>query len=101
LIILLEVPQDNLIRCLMVGWCHCNAGADSKESQAALVAQPESAPLARIEKALATAADSWQFDAFELAEAADGFPLSALGFYLMHQRGLIRRFKLDAGKLAR
>lgn len=45
--------------------------------------------------------DDWQFDAFALDKATGGRPLSCLGYHLMERMGLLRRFKLDAAKLAR
>jgi hypothetical protein len=47
------------------------------------------------------ASNHWQFDAFKLADATDGHPLSALGFYTFQSAGLIERFKLNPIKLAR
>ena len=44
---------------------------------------------------------SWQFDAFALEEATQGHGLSALGYYLMHETGLMARFRLPGHKLAR
>ena len=45
--------------------------------------------------------DEWQFDAFQLAEATQGHPLSALAFYLIHRQGLLLSLKLDGVALAR
>ncbi|KAF6253310.1 hypothetical protein COO60DRAFT_1547491 [Scenedesmus sp. NREL 46B-D3] len=53
-----------------------------------------------LECALASAHE-WQFDAFALADASQGHPLSTLGFYLFHKSGLIEHFGLKAGALAR
>jgi hypothetical protein len=53
-----------------------------------------------LECALASAHE-WQFDAFALADASQGHPLSTLGYYLFHKSGLIEHFGLKAGALAR
>lgn len=45
--------------------------------------------------------DDWSYDAFELNEAADGRPLSALAFCLIQRQGIITCLGLDAAKLAR
>jgi hypothetical protein len=66
-----------------------------------IIVQPDKVLLDSVERVLAAAATAWQFNAFELTEATNGYPLSTLGFFLIHQQGLIRRFKLDARKLAR
>jgi hypothetical protein len=48
-----------------------------------------------------SSAHEWQFDAFALADASQGHPLSTLGYYLFHKSGLIEHFGLKAGALAR
>eukprot|EP00798_Chlamydomonas_sp_ICE-L_P016252 gene16252-22428_t len=45
--------------------------------------------------------DHWQYDIFQLSEAAGGRPLSALAFMLFKQGGIISSFKVDEQKLAR
>ncbi|GMH41896.1 hypothetical protein BSKO_09806 [Bryopsis sp. KO-2023] len=47
------------------------------------------------------AADSWEFDAFQLAKATDGHPLSTLTFWLLQRSGAIKNFDLDEIRLAR
>lgn len=54
----------------------------------------------QLEAVLATAHE-WQFDAFALADASQGHPLSTLGFYLFHKSGLIEHFGLKPAALAR
>lgn len=56
--------------------------------------------LASMEVVLATV-DDWRFDAFKLAEATGGHPMSALGFYLIMRSGLIESLQLDGPALAR
>lgn len=46
-------------------------------------------------------ATEWQFDAFQLAGAACGRPLAALGFYVLKTSGLVARLGLPASALAR
>jgi hypothetical protein len=53
-----------------------------------------------MEKTLHTA-DHWQWDAFRLAEVTNGYPLSALGYYLFHSNDLISRFNIKPIVLAR
>lgn len=54
----------------------------------------------QVEKILA-GADRWQFDTWRLAEATQGHPLSALGFFLIQRAGLVTRFKMKPMALAR
>ncbi|DBA92091.1 hypothetical protein WJX77_006602 [Trebouxia sp. C0004] len=58
------------------------------------------APIPEVEAVLRTA-DHWQFDAFKLVEASQGYPLSTLGFWLMQQNRVAKEFKLEPSKLAR
>ncbi|KAL6764769.1 3'5'-cyclic nucleotide phosphodiesterase [Haematococcus lacustris] len=46
-------------------------------------------------------AKHWQFDAFKLCEVTQGHPLSALGYYTLHQAGLITHFNMKPAHLAR
>ncbi len=46
-------------------------------------------------------ADAWHFDTWRLRDITGGFPLSALGFFLIHRAGLTQRFKIKPGTLAR
>lgn len=48
-----------------------------------------------------TQADQWTFDTFALDRASNGRPVSVLGFWLIHQSGLLERLRLDANKLTR
>jgi hypothetical protein len=41
----------------------------------------------------------WQFDAFSLERSSNGLPLSTLGFYILIEEGLVRRFNLCEKKL--
>lgn len=45
--------------------------------------------------------DEWQFDAFRLADASGGRPLSTLSYYLFRRFDLIDKFQLDETKLLR
>ena len=51
------------------------------------------------ELALRTA-DNWEFDAFALAAATEGRPLSMLGFHLIASTGLLAELKLAPRPLA-
>ena len=55
----------------------------------------------QMERVLAKAYDGFSFDAFELAEASQGHPLSTLAYFLFHKSGLISNFNLHPIKLAR
>ncbi|KAL6763789.1 3'5'-cyclic nucleotide phosphodiesterase [Haematococcus lacustris] len=46
-------------------------------------------------------ANHWQFDAFKLCEVTEGHTLSALGYYTLHQAGLINHFRMKPTHLAR
>jgi hypothetical protein len=54
----------------------------------------------KLEAALALA-NEWQFDAFALAEASGGHPLSTLAYYLFAKQGLLEHFSLKPAALAR
>lgn len=54
----------------------------------------------QVERVLA-GADAWQFDTWRLRDITGGFPLSALGFFLIHRAGLTQRFNIKPGTLAR
>jgi len=41
----------------------------------------------------------WQFDAFSLERSSNGLPLSTLGFYILTELGLVRRFRISEKKL--
>merc|ERR1712078_597684 len=41
----------------------------------------------------------WQFDAFSLERSSNGLPLSTLGFYILTELGLVRRFRIKEKKL--
>ncbi|MEW5312657.1 MAG: hypothetical protein WDW38_004274 [Sanguina aurantia] len=45
--------------------------------------------------------DEWRFDAFELSDATQGHPLSALSFWLLQRSSIISTFELDPARLAR
>ena len=49
------------------------------------------APIPEVEAVLRTA-DHWHFDAFRLAEASQGYPLSTLGFWLIQQNRVAKEF---------
>jgi hypothetical protein len=51
--------------------------------------------------AVLATADDWKFDAFKLADATGGYPLSALAFWLFQRSGLVDSLRLDASALAR
>ena len=55
----------------------------------------------QVEAFLAGCCNGWEFDAFKLDEVTQGHGLSTLGFYLMHEAGLMRRFKISPNALAR
>lgn len=74
-----------------------DAAASSSSSR---LPGPEMPPIEEVEHVLASAND-WQFDAFALAEATNGHPLSALAFFLFSKQGLIDQFKLKPTALAR
>jgi hypothetical protein len=57
-------------------------------------------PLDKLEQQLALAND-WQFDAFALAEASGGHPVSTLAYYLFVKQGLLEKFSLKPAALAR
>eukprot|EP00195_Chlamydomonas_chlamydogama_P016231 CAMPEP_0202895694 /NCGR_PEP_ID=MMETSP1392-20130828/4846_1 /ASSEMBLY_ACC=CAM_ASM_000868 /TAXON_ID=225041 /ORGANISM="Chlamydomonas chlamydogama, Strain SAG 11-48b" /LENGTH=1234 /DNA_ID=CAMNT_0049580803 /DNA_START=259 /DNA_END=3963 /DNA_ORIENTATION=- len=52
------------------------------------------------ERVLATA-DSFEFDAFKLAEVTSGHALSVLGYYLVQRAGLFREFRINPVVMAR
>lgn len=54
----------------------------------------------QLERMLNTS-NQWQFDAFKLQEASNGHPLSALGYFLFNQAGLITKFNMKPILLAR
>lgn len=54
----------------------------------------------QVERVLQTA-DQWQFDAFELAAATGGRPLSALAFYVLKTSGLVSCLSIHASTMAR
>lgn len=56
--------------------------------------------LPAMEAVLATV-DEWRFDAFKLAEATAGHPMSALGFWFIKRAGLIESLQIDAQALSR
>lgn len=62
---------------------------------------PDKALLDEVETILAGSEKAWQFDAFALAHASSGHPLSVLGYYLIHRTGLIKTFDINAAKLAK
>ncbi|KAI8469134.1 MAG: hypothetical protein J3K34DRAFT_386003 [Monoraphidium minutum] len=67
---------------------------------AASAAGPPAAVLERVERLLAASGD-WQFDAFALAEATQGHPLSTLAFYMFQREGLVSTFGISPVMLAR
>ncbi|GLI63025.1 hypothetical protein VaNZ11_005885, partial [Volvox africanus] len=54
-----------------------------------------------VERMLALAYDSWQYDTWRLADVTQGHALSCLGFYLLHREGLISQFRIQPTKLAK
>lgn len=46
-------------------------------------------------------ADQWQFDAFHLADATGGRPLSALSFYVLKTTGLVDCLAIPASNMAK
>jgi len=77
-----------------------DASSASFEALAALAATPSPAMLERAEQILATSHE-WQFDAFALAEATQGHPLSTLAFYLFQREDLVGHFGINPVTLAR
>jgi hypothetical protein len=73
---------------------------EAEEAEKDAVMQPSAPILDHLEQVLASSHE-WQFDAFELAKASQGHPLSTLAFYLFHQHGLISNFRLSPAPLAR
>lgn len=61
---------------------------------------PQPLLMDKLEQQLALA-NEWQFDAFALAEASGGHPLSTLAYYLFMKQGLIEHFGLKPAALAR
>ena len=57
------------------------------------------APIPEVEAVLRTA-DHWHFDAFKLAEASQGYPLSTLGFWLIQQNWVAKEFSVDQAQVA-
>ena len=64
------------------------------------LAPPAPALLDKVERLLAASQD-WQWDAFALADATQGRPLSTLAFFLCQRDGLVAHFGLNAVRLAR
>jgi len=54
----------------------------------------------QISALLANAMQSWQFDAFALADLTEEKPLSTLGIHLFQHLGLVKHFEIDSEKLA-
>jgi hypothetical protein len=50
-----------------------------------------------VDRLLQKASEDWHFNAFELAEAVQGRPLSTLGFFLMKRMDLCRKVRRVAG----
>lgn len=61
---------------------------------------PEMPPIEMVEQVLQSA-NEWQFDAFALAEATKGHPLSTLAYFLFSKQGLIDHYQLRPTALAR
>lgn len=61
---------------------------------------PTLPPIEHVEQVLATAHE-WQWDAFALAEATSGHPLSTLAYFLFSKQGLIEHYQLKPVALAR
>eukprot|EP00877_Chromochloris_zofingiensis_P005018 jgi/Chrzof1/14517/Cz09g05220.t1 len=71
---------------------------DSKQDATELITLCRSLPT-EIEVLLSHVGE-WQFDSFKLSSAANGRPLSLLGFYLISRSELIQKCQLDEVKLA-
>jgi hypothetical protein len=61
---------------------------------------PQMPPLEVVEQVLQSS-NEWQFDAFALADATNGHPLSALAFFLFTKQGLVEHYSLRPTILAR
>ncbi|KAG2439842.1 hypothetical protein HYH02_010474 [Chlamydomonas schloesseri] len=70
-------------------------------AQNRMAAQPPPPAIVEEVERILSKADSWQFDTWALKDATGGFPLSALGFYLIKRAGLVSRFHLKPVILAR
>eukprot|EP00877_Chromochloris_zofingiensis_P004947 jgi/Chrzof1/14453/Cz09g03150.t1 len=73
--------------------------AVSKQDAKELITLSRSLPT-EVESVLSQIGE-WQFDSFKLSAAANGRPLSLLGFYLISRSELISKCQLDEVKLAR
>jgi len=76
-------------------------GGAAATSPAPALGAPEAPILAPMDRVLAAAEEGWAFDAFALADATGGRPLSVLAFFLLHRTGLIARCSLAPAALAR
>ncbi|KAG2484636.1 hypothetical protein HYH03_016589 [Edaphochlamys debaryana] len=76
-------------------------GGEGLSGAVAVTPVPLPLPLDEIERLLADAVSSWQFDMFQLAEVTGGHAMSCLGYYLMQREGIIRRFGFHAATMAR
>ena len=70
-----------------------DASLEEEDSSGELTDLPNigTAPIPEVEAVLRTA-DHWHFDAFKLAEASQGYPLSTLGFWLIQQNRVAKEF---------
>lgn len=75
------------------------AAAASSSSQQKLPS-PQMPPIEQVEQVLQSA-NEWQWDAFALAEATNGHPLSTLAYFLFSKQGLIEHYQLRPTALAR
>ncbi|KAJ9511901.1 hypothetical protein QJQ45_004504 [Haematococcus lacustris] len=63
--------------------------------------EPNAGPMVDEMVRVLESANHWQFDAFKLCEVTEGHTLSALGYYTLHQAGLINHFRMKPTHLAR
>lgn len=77
-----------------------SAAASISISSSQQLPSPEMPPIEMVEQVLQSA-NEWQFDAFALAEATKGHPLSTLAYFLFSKQGLIDHYQLRPTALAR
>jgi len=95
-----EVDDTTLSEPVSVAVGPPDAVSATSRAGSAHLARPPPVIMEQLDAALASALD-WQFDAFALAEASNGHPLSTLGYYLFHKAGLMEHFNLKPVNLAR
>ncbi|KAG2485168.1 hypothetical protein HYH03_016058 [Edaphochlamys debaryana] len=95
-------PAANLRKTPSANHQHTHSGS---AVAAAVLARAQAIPPApsvieEVERLL-SGVDQWKFDAWQLREATDNHPLSALGFYLFQRSGLIEHFRIQPAMMAR